>query len=119
MDLKYKSRLGSSSSSDSMFFISVGRTESSTVATTLWCVQKRISETVQHWTSDNIGSVLSPYDVNLMKTVKLWKKEGIILLLLCITVLLDTTNTISRDRLRLGGCSVFAIVGDLPGPQPR
>jgi hypothetical protein len=30
----------------------------------------------------NIGSVLSPHDVHLMKVVEWWKKEGISLLLL-------------------------------------
>jgi hypothetical protein len=40
MDLKYKSRLGSSSSSDSKFFISVGRTESSNSSdNTLVCTE--------------------------------------------------------------------------------
>jgi hypothetical protein len=36
---------------------------------------------------DNIGKVLSPHDVNLMKVVKLRKKEGTNLLLLRNTVL--------------------------------
>jgi hypothetical protein len=36
---------------------------------------------------DNIGKVLSPHDVNLMKVVKLRKKEGTSLLLLKNTVL--------------------------------
>ena len=42
---------------------------------------------------DNIGRVLSPHDVRLMKVVKLKKKTWNSLLLLCITVVLDTTNT--------------------------
>ena len=60
----------------------------------------------------NIGNVLSPHDVRLMKTVMRRKKEGNILLLLCITVLLTATNTSSRARLRLGGCSVLAFLQD-------
>ena len=32
------------------------------------------------------------------------------LLLLCIAVLLAATNTSCRTRLRLGGCSVLAII---------
>jgi hypothetical protein len=45
-----------------------------------------------------------------MKAVKLRNKEGSSLLLLCITVLLAATNTSSRARLRLGGCSVLAVI---------
>jgi hypothetical protein len=40
---------------------------------------------------DNIGNVLSPDDVSLMKTVKL-EKEGISLLLMWITVLLTQST---------------------------
>jgi hypothetical protein len=58
----------------------------------------------------NIGSVLSPHDVSLLEAVKLRKKEGRSLLLLCISVLLAATNTSSRARLRLGGCSILAII---------
>jgi hypothetical protein len=58
----------------------------------------------------NIGSVLSPNDVSLMKAVKLWKKKSASLLLLCIAVLLAATNTSSHARLSLGGCSVLAII---------
>jgi len=58
----------------------------------------------------NIGSVLSPHDVSLMKAVNLRKKERSSLLLLCIAVLLAATNSRSRARLRLGGCSVLAII---------
>ncbi len=58
----------------------------------------------------NIASVLSPHDVSIMKAVKLRKKERSSLLLLCIAVLLAVTNTSSRARLRLGGCSVLAII---------
>jgi hypothetical protein len=58
----------------------------------------------------NIGSVLSPHDVSLLEAVKLRKEEGSSLLLLCIAVLLAATNTSSRARLRLGGCSVLAII---------
>jgi hypothetical protein len=47
-----------------------------------------------------------------MKAVKLLKKEGSSLLLLCITVLLVATNTSSRARMRLGGVSVLAFLQD-------
>ena len=58
----------------------------------------------------NIGSVLSPHDVSLLKAVKLRKEEGSSLLLLCIAVLLASTNTSCRARLKLGGCNVLAII---------
>ncbi len=60
----------------------------------------------------NIGNVLSPHDVRLMKDIKLRKKEAMYssLLLLCIAVLLAATNTSSRARLRRGGCSVLAVI---------
>jgi hypothetical protein len=43
---------------------------------------------------DSIGNVLSPHNVSLLETVKLWKKEGNSLLLLCIAVLLVVTKAI-------------------------
>jgi hypothetical protein len=58
----------------------------------------------------NIGRVLSPHDVSLLKDVKLRKKKIAGLLLLCIAVLLAATNTSSHARLSLGGCSVLAII---------
>jgi hypothetical protein len=64
------------------------------------------------WDDSNIGNVLSPHEIRLTDTVELWKKEGTDLLLLYIVVLLTVRNTISCTRLRLGGCSVLAIIVD-------
>ena len=47
-----------------------------------------------------------------MKPGKLWKKKRVSLLLLCITVLLTTTDTSSLVRLRLGGHRVLTITVD-------
>ena len=58
----------------------------------------------------NIGSVLFPHDVSLLEAFKLRKKKSAGLLLLCIAVLLAASNTTSRTRLRLGRCSVLAMI---------
>jgi hypothetical protein len=55
------------------------------------------------------GSVLSPHTVGSMKPGKLWKTKRVSLLLLYITVLLTTTNTSSRTRLRPGELRVLTI----------
>ena len=57
----------------------------------------------------NIGGVLSPRVVGFMKPGKL-RKERVSLLLVCITVLLTTTDTSSHPRLRLGGHRVLAVI---------
>ena len=62
------------------------------------------------WDGGNIGNVLSPHEVSLMESVELRNQKRTGLLRLCITVLLVVNNTISRTRLRLGGCSVLAII---------
>jgi hypothetical protein len=58
----------------------------------------------------NIGNVISPYDVNLMKTVKLRKEEGNTLLLLRYTVLGIVTRTSSHPRLNWGRYTVLTVV---------
>jgi hypothetical protein len=58
----------------------------------------------------NIGSVLCPHEVSLMEAVELRNKKRAGLLLLCIAVLLAASNTTSRTRLRLGRCSVLAMI---------
>jgi hypothetical protein len=47
----------------------------------------------------NIGSILSPHDVSLMKTVKLRNKEGSSLLLLRYSILQVAPRTSARTRL--------------------
>ena len=63
----------------------------------------------------NIGSVLSPHDVSLMKAVKLRKKEGSSLLLLRYSVLRNAPRTSPRTRLSWGRCTVHG--GGLTGAR--
>ena len=60
----------------------------------------------------NVGSVLSPHDLRLMKSVKLREKEGSSLLLLRYTVLGIAPRTGPRPRLSWGRCTVLAVVLD-------
>jgi hypothetical protein len=61
-------------------------------------VEDLVCQVILGWNHDNIGIVLSPYDVSLLEEVKL-RKEGGSRSLLCTTVLLVVTNTSSRVRL--------------------
>jgi hypothetical protein len=62
----------------------------------------------------NIGNVLSPHNVSLMKTVKLWNKEGNSLLLVRYSVLRVTS--LSQDepsyQVELGRYTVLGIIVD-------
>jgi hypothetical protein len=52
----------------------------------------------------DIGNVLSPHDVRLMKEVNLWNKEGNILLLMRYSVLRVASRTSPHTRLSWGRC---------------
>ena len=58
----------------------------------------------------NIGIVLSPYDVRLMKTVEFRKKEGNRLLMMRYTVLRVASRTSPHTRLSWGRCTVLPII---------
>ena len=58
----------------------------------------------------NVGDVLSPHGVGLDEAVELRKKESAGLLLLRKSVLRAAVTTSPRVRLRLGRCTVLAVV---------
>ena len=58
---------------------------------------------------NNIGIVLSPHDIRLMKTVKLWKKEGNSLLMMRNTILGITPRTSPHPILSWGRYTVLAV----------
>jgi hypothetical protein len=116
MDLKYKTCLGSSTSSDSDYktclillktclkslLLNLSSPSLIEIFKGLSHTEDLVCQSILDRDGGNIGIVHSPHDISLLETVKLLKKKGYIFLLLCITVLLTVTNTNSRVRLRLG-----------------